>query len=508
VRLQHAPCRVRRVRNRRAHVRSLRRALPLPRPRRLRRLRLVGADAGQAPSTDSGDKAHAGARSRQRRMRHVRCRWRATSPRSCRAKSPPLARMNPPPHPLLPFILILILIQPSSLLSPRSLQDPPPPFRPPSSSFPQEEEDPLLLPPELRHLLPHTLFSYEERRWDYYHSYGGPFPSHGSSHRKRPEPPSPPWPPSPAPSAIVGCVVNERRARAAPPPPLAPSFSLRRVSVSACPPCVGSCVAALRVSFTAASLHECKTAAHTFSLLAPAFLALGQVHFYAGCVLWAQRGCCGLQVAGGTAVGSLVSLRRPVWLIGVQSCFNRSPVLFQSLCAVHGTRVAGASAHFVLGTLVNLCGAGCLPRVYCVGSVCVQLLPCPPLAVSVVWCAGVVGVCVCRPKFSPVGVPPDGGFLACWCQKITITTTTTAFGGRLRAYEATCEATPTEHTGRGSCLMPSSPRHVYRRKLCTATTTPQGPGLGVSGEPHFAIYFHVDFDSKVHQSLFSSRATT
>ena len=99
---------------------------------------------------------------------------------------------------------------------------PPPPFRPPSSSFPQEEEDPLLLPPELRHLLPHTLFSYEERRWDYYHSYGGPFPSHGSSHRKRPEPPSPPWPPSPAPSAIVGCVVNERRARAAPPPPPRP----------------------------------------------------------------------------------------------------------------------------------------------------------------------------------------------------------------------------------------------------------------------------------------------
>ena len=42
----------------------------------------------------------------------------------------------------------------------------PPPSSPQSSALPQEEEDPLSYPADLRHLLPHARFSFEERRWD------------------------------------------------------------------------------------------------------------------------------------------------------------------------------------------------------------------------------------------------------------------------------------------------------------------------------------------------------
>ena len=97
---------------------------------------------------------------------------------------------------------------------------PPPPSSHNSTSHPQEEDDPLSYPPDLRHLLPHARFSYEEQRWDYYVTYGGPDYKRRSSSKKRAEPPSPPWPP---PSAIVGCVVNERQhPRASPPPPPPP----------------------------------------------------------------------------------------------------------------------------------------------------------------------------------------------------------------------------------------------------------------------------------------------
>ena len=110
---------------------------------------------------------------------------------------PPLHRAHPAPSSLSPF-------------APAFSPPPPPPSLPPSPG----EEDPLSLSPGLRHLLPHAQLSYEEQRWEYYYVNGGPFPPHGSS-RKRPEPPSPPWPPT---SAVVGCTVNERRARPTPPP--------------------------------------------------------------------------------------------------------------------------------------------------------------------------------------------------------------------------------------------------------------------------------------------------
>ena len=116
---------------------------------------------------------------------------------------PPLHRARPAPSSLSPLAPVFAPPPPAS----RSL--------PPSLG---EEEDPLSFPADLRHLLPHARLSYEEQRWEYYYTNGGPFPLHGSS-RKRPEPPSPPWPPSPS---IVGCVVNERRPRPAPPPPTAP----------------------------------------------------------------------------------------------------------------------------------------------------------------------------------------------------------------------------------------------------------------------------------------------
>ena len=110
--------------------------------------------------------------------------------------------------------------QHSSSLSPLALAfaPPAPPLCPSPSpaSASSGEEDPLNFEPDLRHLLPHSRFSYEEQRWEYYRSYGGSFPS---SSKKRPEPPSPHWPAS---SAVVGCVVNERRTRAAPPPPPTP----------------------------------------------------------------------------------------------------------------------------------------------------------------------------------------------------------------------------------------------------------------------------------------------
>ena len=97
---------------------------------------------------------------------------------------------------------------------------------PPSSPSPskgEEEEDPLSHPPDLRHLLPHARLSFEEQRWEHYISYGGPFPPHGSS-KKRRDPPSPALS-SPS-SSIIGCVVNERRPRAAPPSPNTPPSPL------------------------------------------------------------------------------------------------------------------------------------------------------------------------------------------------------------------------------------------------------------------------------------------
>ena len=116
--------------------------------------------------------------------------------------------------------------QPLSSLSPLApiFAPPSPPSAPAPMSPSQQEKNPPDVPPNLRHLLPHSRFSYEEERWDHYRSYGGPFPAH-SSHKKRREPPSPPWPPS---SAIVGCVVNERRPRAAPPPPPTPRLPPER----------------------------------------------------------------------------------------------------------------------------------------------------------------------------------------------------------------------------------------------------------------------------------------
>ena len=141
-------------------------------------------------------------------MRASRPRGDATNDASAPLVPPPHANEHSPSA------------QPPSSLSPLA-----PAFAPPASSAPplcpspslasSGEEAPRSIEPNLHHLLPHPRLSYEEQRWEYYRSCGGPFPSHGSS-KKRQEPPSPPWP---APSAVVGCVVNERRTRAAPPPP-------------------------------------------------------------------------------------------------------------------------------------------------------------------------------------------------------------------------------------------------------------------------------------------------
>ena len=139
------------------------------------------------------------------------------------AQPKPAAPPAPPPH----------IHRPShpqsspslSPLAPTFVPPPPPPSIHPSSY----NEDPLHCPPDLLHLLPHAHLSFEEQRWDYYRSHGGrPFAPPSS--KKRAKPPSPSRS-SPS-SAIVGCVVNERRSRAAP-PPLPPHPFLPRASASA-----------------------------------------------------------------------------------------------------------------------------------------------------------------------------------------------------------------------------------------------------------------------------------
>ena len=125
--------------------------------------------------------------------------------RSTTPPVPPLHNTLPSPHAQLP-----------SALSPLAPSFSPPPLPTPSSTSTPEDEVPLLYDVSLRHLLPHARLSFEEQRWVHYSESGGPFPSHGSS-KKRLQPPSPAWG-SPS-SAVVGCIVNERRARAAVPPP-------------------------------------------------------------------------------------------------------------------------------------------------------------------------------------------------------------------------------------------------------------------------------------------------
>ena len=108
-------------------------------------------------------------------------------------------------------------------LSPHALPyaPPPPPSSLPSSSLSSKEGDPSSVPPDPRQPLTHGRRSWEdsERRWEHHRPCGASLNARSSSQKKRPEPPSPPWPPS---SAIVGCVVNERRVRVAPPFPSTP----------------------------------------------------------------------------------------------------------------------------------------------------------------------------------------------------------------------------------------------------------------------------------------------
>ena len=169
--------------------------------RRPCRLHAISAVAGLARNSNSDGKVLANVHPEKQRP--------AAPP------APPLHNTNTP----------LPSAQPSSSLSPLAptfVPPPPPPPRPP----PSPPEDSAACPPDLRHLLPHAHLSYEELRWDYYRSHGGgPFPQHSSS-KKRPEPPSPSWG-SPT-SAIVGCVVNERRTRASPPPPPTPPLPPER----------------------------------------------------------------------------------------------------------------------------------------------------------------------------------------------------------------------------------------------------------------------------------------
>ena len=122
-----ARCCFRRVWLRRTQARSLWRAPPPPRLRRLRRLRPAGAVAGQALSSECDDKAQAGAYNQRRRRRRTQHRWRAMLRQRCRAALPRTAHRSPPPHLLLPFILIFILIL-SAPLSLRTLRPSPLPL--------------------------------------------------------------------------------------------------------------------------------------------------------------------------------------------------------------------------------------------------------------------------------------------------------------------------------------------------------------------------------------------
>ena len=184
--------------------------------------------------------------------------WHTAAHRSTTPPVPPLHNTLPSPHAQLP-----------SALSPLARSFSPPPLPTPSSTSTPEDEVPLLYDVSLRHLLPHARLSFEEQRWVHYSESGGPFPSHGSS-KKRLQPPSPAWG-SPS-SAVVGCIVNERRARAAVPPPHLLQSFLPRAGASAHPfAVVGSC------SHSTAPLHSCvsheyKTAAHASFPPAPAWV--------------------------------------------------------------------------------------------------------------------------------------------------------------------------------------------------------------------------------------------
>ena len=171
----------------------------------------------------------AGARQQQRRQGasgrqpHAAQAARSAMPKEDGVKrTPPLGDDNTDIHePTTPSVLppphhthVPPPFPPQSTLSALASSFLPPPPPPPQPSSSIGEEAPI--PPDLLHLLPHACLSFEEQRWDHYISYGGPFPPHGSS-KKRLHPPSPAKG-SPS-SFVVGCVVNERRARTAVPPP-------------------------------------------------------------------------------------------------------------------------------------------------------------------------------------------------------------------------------------------------------------------------------------------------